>query len=205
MDIWTTKKLPLFLIFVVPGFVSLKVWNLLVPGERRSFDSSLVDIAAYSALNFAVLAWLITPLLKDELDAVASYLAIAAIFIVFPAIWPIFWKWLRTRRWVGKHAIHPIARPWDYVFSKREPAWVIVHMNDGAVIGGRYDAASFASSWPAPEQLYLEELWELDANGDFIKVIDRSRGAIILGTDIRAIEFFDYFGKGDQDNGDQES
>lgn len=195
MDIWTTEKLPLFLVFVVPGFVSLKVWDLLVPGERRGLDNALIDLTAYSALNFAALAWLIAPLLGGQLSEVASYFAIAVVFLAFPAIWPIFWKWLRTRKWVGKHTIHPIARPWDYVFSKREPAWVIVHMKDGSVIGGRFDANSFASSWPAPEQLYLEELWELDAQRAFKNVIPRSHGAIILGADIRAIEYFEEGGQ----------
>lgn len=47
MDIWTAEKLPLFLVFIVPGFVSLKVWDLLVPGERRGLDNSLIDLVAY--------------------------------------------------------------------------------------------------------------------------------------------------------------
>ncbi len=192
MDIWTAEKLPLFLVFIVPGFVSLKVWDLLVPGERRGLDNSLIDLVAYSALNFAALVWLIAPLLGRQLSQTASYLTVAAVFLVFPALWPVFWNWLRTRQWLRRYVMHPMARPWDYVFSKREPAWVIVHLKDGSVIGGRYDASSFASSWPAPEQLYLEELWELDAHRDFIRAIVRSRGAIILGADIRAIEFFEY-------------
>lgn len=201
MDIWTTDKLPLFLVFIVPGFVSLKVWDLLVPGERRGLDNSLIDLVAYSALNFAALAWLIAPLLGRQLSQTASYFAIAAVFLLFPAMWPMLWKWLRTRKWVGRYTVHPLARPWDYVFSRRERAWVIVHMKDSSVIGGRFDAHSFASSWPAPEQIYLEELWELDAAGDFIKAINRSRGAIILGADIRAIEFFEYYEEGEPNNG----
>lgn len=201
MDIWSVEKLPLFLVFVVPGFVSLKVWELLVPGERRGIDNSLMEIVAYSALNFAVLSWLILPLLNGLLREELVYLAIPTIFIFFPALWPILWKWLRMQRWVCRFAVHPFVRPWDFVFSRGERAWVIVHLKDGTAIGGRFDANSFASSWPAPEQLYLEELWELDASRAFTKKVPRSRGALILGADIRAIEFFEFFVTGDSGNG----
>ncbi len=201
MDVWASEKLPLFLIFVVPGFVSLKVWELLVPGERRGIDNILVEIVSYSALNFAALAWLIVPLLKAELSEGLAYLAIALIFVVFPANWPILWKWLRMRKWLRRFAVHPFTRPWDYVFSRRERAWVIVHLKDGSAIGGRFDANSFASSWPAPEQLYLEELWELDAERAFKQMVPRTHGALILGAEIRAIEFFEFYAAGDSNNG----
>ena len=200
MDIWAAEKLPLFLVFIVPGFVSLKVWDLLVPGERRRLDGALIDLVAYSTLNFVLLAWLIVPLLSGRWHGLPAYVAMVSIFLVFPVLWPIFWKWLRTRKWMSGFAIHPMARPWDYVFAKREPAWVIVHMKDGSVIGGRFGGDSFASSWPAAEQIYIEELWQLDAQGDFIKAVDRSHGAIILGTEIRAIEFFEYADTGAQDH-----
>jgi hypothetical protein len=37
----------------------------------------------------------------------------------------------------------------------------------------------------------LEELWELDESGKFIKAVDGSQGAIILGKDILAVELFE--------------
>lgn len=53
------STLSLFLIFFIPGFVSLKVYDLIVPGERRDFSKSAFDAIAYSALNFSVLLPLI--------------------------------------------------------------------------------------------------------------------------------------------------
>jgi hypothetical protein len=49
------QVLALFLVFFVPGFLSLKVYDLLVPGERRDFSRAAFDAVAYSALNFGVL------------------------------------------------------------------------------------------------------------------------------------------------------
>lgn len=53
--IFEGNSLLLFLIFFIPGFVSFKIYDLLVPGERRDFSKSAFDAIAYSALNFAIL------------------------------------------------------------------------------------------------------------------------------------------------------
>jgi hypothetical protein len=45
--------LALSLIFFIPGFITLKVYDLLIPGEVRDFSKSLCDGGAYSSLNFA--------------------------------------------------------------------------------------------------------------------------------------------------------
>jgi len=37
MDIWNADKLALFPIFFLPGFISIKIYDLLVPGEPRDF------------------------------------------------------------------------------------------------------------------------------------------------------------------------
>lgn len=58
MDIWELNKLILFIAFVVPGFVSLKVYELLLPRAPRDAPQQVVDAVAYSSINYA-------PLLAD--------------------------------------------------------------------------------------------------------------------------------------------
>jgi len=53
-----------------------------------------------------------------------------------------------------------------------------------------YDTESFASSSPADEQIYLQQVWEIDEKRKFLKPIERSRGIIVSKKDIKAIEFF---------------
>ena len=89
---------------------------------------------------------------------------------------------------LAKYVIHPVSKPWDYVFGKKQSYWVIVHLNDGRRIGGRFDTNSFASTDPAKEQIYLEELWNLDENGGFAKRVDRTGGIIISEDSILAVE-----------------
>jgi uncharacterized protein DUF6338 len=57
-------------------------------------------------------------------------------FFAFPAFWPVAVLWLMKRSFFARHVVNPIQKPWDYVFSKREPAWVIVHLKNGGVVGG---------------------------------------------------------------------
>jgi hypothetical protein len=59
MDIWNIDKFTLFLIFCLPGFISMKVYDLMVPGERRDVSKSIFEAVSYSTLNFAALFWLV--------------------------------------------------------------------------------------------------------------------------------------------------
>jgi hypothetical protein len=40
MDIWNADKLTLLLVFFLPGFISIKVYDLMAPGEPRLFKVS---------------------------------------------------------------------------------------------------------------------------------------------------------------------
>lgn len=52
MDIWDTNKLILFIAFVIPGFVSLKTYELLVPANMKDSDKRLIDAVAYSSVKY---------------------------------------------------------------------------------------------------------------------------------------------------------
>lgn len=193
MDIWQIDRLALFLVFSIPGFVSMKVYDLLIPGERRDFSKSLLEVIGYSALNLALLSWLIILIHSKGFYDRHQPLYFGSLFLilfVFPVLWPFAYRKVSSWNAFAKRFIHPIPKPWDYVFGKRQSFWVIVHLKDKRRIGGKFDTDSFASSYPADEQIYLEEVWELGEKGNFIKPIPRSRGIIILGDEIVGIEFF---------------
>ena len=194
MDIWNADKLALFLIFFVLGFISIKVYDLLVPGETRDFTKSLLEAVSYSTLNFAALFWLIATIQTGDFyqrHFILYSLSVAAIMVVVPACWPLVFLGVSAWRPIGKHIVHPIQKPWDYVFGKHEPFWILVHLKNGEKIGGRFGLGSFASSNPADEQIYLEEIWVLDDDDRFVVPVEDSRGIIIMNNEIRAVEFFD--------------
>lgn len=194
MDAWEPDKLLLFLTVFLPGFLSLKVWDLLVPAEQRDFSKSFFDAIAYSTLNFAAFSWLFLPKLTQPQSLLSQspqgVAILVLVFLIAPMSWPVFVRWLLTSPFLAHFVVSPIKRPWDYVFGKREAYWVIVHLKNGEAVGGKFDRSSFASSYPMEEQVYIEELWELDANLQFVQPIDRSKGAILFKSEIKAIEFF---------------
>ncbi len=193
MDIWKIDKLILFLIFFIPGFISLKIYDLLIAGERRDFAKSLYEVIGYTTLNFAALSWLIILIHSGNFPIQYKFWYFFFLFVIlflFPIFWPIIFIKLSSWRFFSKYVIHPCIKPWDYVFNKREKFWVIVHLKNGKMLGGIYGENSFASSYPAEEEIYLEEMWKLDKNGVFLEPLKRSKGMIILKDEILSIEFF---------------
>ena len=70
MDIWEVDKLVLFIAFVIPGFISIKTYQLAFPGIDRATSDQLIDAVAYSSINYAILIFPITANGASGLDQV---------------------------------------------------------------------------------------------------------------------------------------
>jgi hypothetical protein len=193
LDIWQTDKLLLFLIFFVPGFISIKIYDLLIAGERTDFTKSIFEVVGYSALNFAALSWLIILIQSGSFyqnHTFWYFICLIFILFIFPICWPIIYIKLSNCEFLAKYILQLAPSPWDYVFDKRESFWIIIHLRNGKKIGGIYGANSYASAYPDKEQIYLEEVWKIDENEKFKEPIEKSKGMIILGDEILSIELF---------------
>jgi hypothetical protein len=193
MDIWESSKLVLFIAFVVPGFISLKAYELLVPRGSKDSAQQIIDAVAYSSINYAILLWPIYEIERGSLRM--SWPRIYVLFYVLvlfvaPVIWACLLKWVRTTRFVQETLPHPTGKSWDYVFSQRKRYWMIVTLKDGKKIGGLYGTESFASSTPEPAQLYLQEHWVVNDDGGFERQRVDTAGIIILSADILTVELF---------------
>lgn len=196
MDIWSADKLVLFIAFVIPGFISIKCYQLFHPGVVRNAADQVVDAIAYSCINYALFLWLIFAVEKSALRTVHPTLYglfYVMVLLVGPVIWAIIWKWMRSWQVFQKNAPHPTAKPWDFVFQQRKPYWVIVHLKEGGMIGGLYSDRSFASSAPAEEQIYLEQEWVVEEGG-LTRAVESSAGVLISGSEIAHIEFRQFRG-----------
>jgi hypothetical protein len=193
MDIWETDKLLLFIAFVVPGFISLKTYGLLFPDSRSETSQQLIDAIAYSSINYALLLW---PIYEVEFSQLRSLhptfyiLFYVIVLFIAPIVWAFLFKWLRTSELFQNRFHHPTTKAWDYVFSQRNPYWIIVSLKNGQKIAGLYSGNSFASTAPAPEQLYLEKTWILNKYGGFERQRIDSAGIIIMASEIVTVEFF---------------
>ena len=191
MSFTDPSTIGLALMFLVPGFISIKIWDLLVPTERRELSTSSLEVFVYSALNFAFLGGPLLAVGVAPANAFLGYLLWVVVLLVAPILWPVILRSVLRSNWLKRFGVvDPTPKPWDYVFGKGEGYWVILHMKDGRRIGGRYDVKSFASSFPNEEQLYLEEVWDLDQDGRFKGKHGRTRGIMVSCSDLYAIELF---------------
>jgi len=193
MDLWNLDKLAIFIMFAIPGFLMLKTNAVLGLEPQADSSKQVIDAVAYSCINYAILAW---PILRIEgagLKKTSPELYYGfygfAVFVA-PVLWAVLWRLLRTTQLLQRVLPHPTARPWDYVFRQRLPYWTIVTFKDGKQVAGRYSGRSFASASPMPEQLFLEEAWVLNTDGGFERARTDSAGILILGSEVRTLEFF---------------
>jgi hypothetical protein len=189
------EKYFLFLLFFIPGFISIKVYHLFVAGSRVDFSKSFYDALGYSSFNLAFFSWLIYFLFHENYVETHTFLFYAIFFIIVfiaPIFWPVLFVWLTEKTRLSRHlVIGNDKSPWDHFFKTRETCWVIVTLKNGNKIGGKYGLASFASSFPRKHSIYISEVYKLDSDGKFTtEKITRSKGIIILPGEMSTVEFF---------------
>ena len=81
-DILTIEKLLFFIVFFIPGFISIKVYDLMIPGERRNFSDSLFQVIAYSIFNFVIFSWLIYIIYANNLVIEKIGLFVFLVFLI---------------------------------------------------------------------------------------------------------------------------
>lgn len=187
-----TDSVELLLILLIPGFISIKVYQLFIPTDKIDFSKNIYEIIGFSSLNFAFFYWLIV--LMDRLNVKDSHSAVYyvvnfSIMFVSPVVWPLIYVKILKSGIFRKYIIHPVKLPWDQFFSKADSYWVVIHLKDGQSIGGKYGTSSFTSTYPAKEQIYIEEVWMLNEDGGFQEKIKNTAGMMILGEEISRIEF----------------
>lgn len=200
MELLEVDKIVLFIIFIVPGFITMKTYNLVSPSSTTT-SKDVIDAISYSCINYAI--WLV-PLIylyKSKVQNESFFLySVALFFIVFvsPIAIAVFWRKIREFNFFQKFAPHPTGKPWDEYFSKKKTCWVIVNMNDGKKIGGSYGINSFASSYPYEEQIYIDEEWIINEEGSFDRRVEQTNGIIIFLKNADSIEF--YYSGDEQDD-----
>lgn len=84
----------------------------------------------------------------------------------------------------------PYPSAWDYYFDEREPAFVLIHLENGNLIGGYFGSNSYATSFPNQGDLYLEAVYEVAEDGTFDEPIEDTDGMIITSDEYHYVELF---------------
>ena len=205
MDIWNADRLFLFILFVIPGFISIKTFDLLFPGIQKESSKQIIDAVTYSSLNYALLSWPIMVIEGSDFRTHhPNFYALFYMVVLFitPIALGLLSYLVRTASYVQRFVAHPTQKPWDYVFSQRKPYWVKVVFKDRSVVGGKYAQNSFTSSAPATEQIYLEESWIINHRGGLERPKNKTAGILIVSSEIAYIELTMYEGE-EKEEGNQ--
>lgn len=194
MDIWSIDRLALFLLFVIPGFVSLKAYSLNFPGRIVKSSEQLMEAVTYSCINYALLSPLVYWGFRNKFwpdRPIFSIPFFLAILFGGPLLLVVGLAAFRRAKWVQRWLPHPTEYAWDFVFDQKTPWWVIASLDDGTRIGGLYGPKSFAASGVEKGGLYLEQAWVLNSDGGFDRERERTGGYLISADAIKTLEFFD--------------
>ncbi|MEH3403717.1 DUF6338 family protein, partial [Enterobacter roggenkampii] len=78
MDIWDTNKLVIFIAFVIPGFLSMKLYSVLHPNVQLDTSKTVIEVVTYSCINYAI--WLIPIYLFEKSQYGATHLITYMLF-----------------------------------------------------------------------------------------------------------------------------
>ena len=196
MDIWSSSKLFVFILFVIPGFVSLKTYSTILPASQQKSSDRLIDAIAYSCINYGFTSPLIFFIyyLKMWSDHLFLFWILCfVILFIFPVVIVFAFLKIRSSNFGQQFAPHPTVHAWDFVFGKRESMWVVATLVDSSKVAGLYGINSFSSSGSSNGSIYLEESWVINDCGGFERIKESSSGVLIVGDMIKYLEFFNCY------------
>jgi hypothetical protein len=179
--------------FVLPGAISMYIYGFKVPQKDFRLQERIAEAICFSLLNFIIIwipvrAALVSPKIVERFWA--EWLILVAV-VCAPAVWPFvlvsLLRWAERKSWISVRA----HTAWDDFFSRqRNGFWLQVELNDGRVLGGRFGDRSYASAYPDPGHLLIEELWRVDDEGDFTERWPGNAGLLLRPSDYRLVRVY---------------
>jgi hypothetical protein len=185
-----------FLVFIVPGFASLRTYEALRGGERQPAKDAIIDIVILGFFSdiVAVPILLACTLIANAPLRIATICSMAVLTLGgLPVLIGVSWYQLHKRLARAGAVAHPTLKPWDDIFTRivrdKLQIGVILSLHDGRKLGGRYVDPGFASEYPADEQILIGESWEIDQDtGKFKQKADGTFGLLIDKRDVLTVE-----------------
>tara|TARA_Y100000294_G_C8558851_1_gene338248 strand:+ start:230 stop:826 length:597 start_codon:yes stop_codon:yes gene_type:complete len=185
------ETIQIFLVFILPGLVSMRVYRLLMPAAKLDWANSLVEGLFYSCINLAIQLPLIVFIhagnFKETHPVWYGFIGLF-ILIVGPVIWPIIYcKIVRSESFLKRLQL-PYPTAWDYFFDKREEVFLLIHLKNDKIIGGFFGPDSYATSYPNEGDIYVQAVYKTDKNGLLNKPIEDTKGLLIRKDEYSYIE-----------------
>lgn len=204
MNIPTSLEAVIILIIVfIPGYIFLQFTKQSVAFISREIDARyFFSLIVWGGLIHALGAYWTLPVIdwynQGTLRESSKFVVIWALCLLVgtPIVLGVFGSWLLTVGWFDSRILKLIKQ--DYL-SRIPSAWnyailtgsalVRIQLNDGTAIGGLYGAKSLADH-DIEKDIFLEAVYNLDENGDFIDEVPATAGIWVPRSSIAYILFF---------------
>jgi hypothetical protein len=194
----TVEQVLAFSVLIVPGFISLRVYEMRRGGEGRKANESLVDVIVYSfatdVVTFGALA-MVAAVVPTAAQAVTKAIVGFVGFAVLPVVLAVVWFDFRERMVSSGIVPDSAANSWDVLLQRasREgvDVAVLLTLRDGRKIGARLRDSVLTFSRAAGDDLILDEVWTIDQErATFIGAVRGSFGMVVHKADCETIEVF---------------
>ena len=185
------------LTFLVPGFITDGVLSSFQTRKSEEFQVTLLRLFTFSVINYAVWSWLIYLLVFTQYfkeHEIGSAVLWLCIILIAPIILAIALGYASQKEWsrkfyqsIGLRTKHITPTGWDWHFEQQRREWVLITLNDGSTVSGLFEHNSYASSDPSERDLYVEQLYKIDDEGNWLPDIE-GKGILVAGVNIKTIE-----------------
>lgn len=212
---------------MVPGFV-YQVSRQAAAGpdpEQKEFGTRILHAIVSTACFAGVYALLFGARIvnyaqnPDRILSDVDLLGVAFVVLTLVIPWLVarvrFWlvtskpyrvavNWLLTHLRL-RRPYDPTPSAWDFAFGKGEASWVRVQLEGGRWLGGYFGGRSYASSFPNPQEIFVEEGWVINDDGTFTDLVHAPGGMIIKCDNAVSVDFIPVtLDNGGQTSGDDE-
>ena len=179
--------------FVVPGAISVFVYGLIQPGQDRTLKEIYLETIVVSILNFIVLFWPIYYAISPNQilsNPAQTWIILILCLVIAPTIWPILLHYALEKLNRYGLVITGSKTAWDDFFRLHagKGCWVIARLKTGEKVGGRVSKNSFASSFPREGHIYVQELWDVDAEENLVQERPGPSGIILRPDDYEYVK-----------------
>jgi hypothetical protein len=185
-----------FLVLIAPGFIAIRTIELRISGEQRKASDAIIDILLFSIVTDLIWGVILRTAGVQQWTALPLWILVPGLIaFVFATPIGLVFAYVYLRKMLARPgiAMDMEPKPWGWVFNEylQEPVQIVLTLKDGKRVGGLWQDPSYASGYPADEQIFFSEVYSVDETGALIARIPHHRGILVDKTIVDYVEFFD--------------